>query len=277
MSDLLIDQGDGDQSLKKLLPFVRLQSFTPESPSIVRTTIDLPNRNGLVLRQRRVKYKERKIKAVFLIKAESPEHFYLYRSALSKLFVQDIPYYVTHSFSPGVRWKVVCDDSFDREKDRHKNYKEIEVEFLALDGLAESKFTTETPLNIEGEHFFPGMNIPDQNEIPYHFKDTADFKVYNASDVTIYPTEHDYTVEMYLAGTNITIANRTTAESFTIKGTLNSKQKVEIRRIYTLINNTAGVKTSGRFPSLAPGFNSFYVQNASAVDIQFKTRFYYKE
>ncbi|KIN56344.1 phage tail domain-containing protein [Bacillus subtilis] len=276
MFDLLIDQGDGDQSLRSLLPFVRLQSFTPESPSIGRTTLDLANRNGLVQRQRRVKYKERKIKAVFLLSARSPEHFYLYRDALAKLFVQDVPYYITHTFTPGVRWKVVCDDVFDREKNREKNYKEIELEFIALDGLSESKYTSETALNVAGEHFFSGMNIPDQNDIPYRFKDVADFKVYNASDVTIYPTEHDYTVEMYLAGTNITIANRTTGESLTIKTTLNSTQKVEIRRQYVFVNDSAGVKTSGRFPSMAPGYNSFYVQNASAVDIRFKTRFYYK-
>ncbi|MDX5483654.1 phage tail family protein [Bacillus pumilus] len=268
------DYGEGLQLISEHLPFLRCVKFTPVSASIERQTAVVANRPGLKQTSKKVRFKERKIKARFYIKAKSTDQFNRYRAALTRELVREEPYYISCSFSPGIRYLVTCDDEIEIEKDDGKNYKEVDVEFTASLGLGETVFNTEKPLNLSGEYFYLGMNLPSQDDLKYRFTSKT-FKVYNASDVTIDPIDFDYSVTMYLTGKDVKIRNDATKEALTISGSVSKKQKIIITRQYVTIDGKMA-DTSGRFPSLRPGFNPFEIEGASSIDIRFVLRFYYK-
>lgn len=273
--EIYLDYGTGDKSLFDLLPFIkRVEAFTPEAPVIERQVTEELGGDGEVQTSPIIRYKARNIKFRIFCEVGRPEQFPLLEHRLYQMFARREPYYISDSYSPNKRFKVTGDNLETIEKEGAAFWKSIEITLRNVTGLAESKHTTEEAYNLAGENWNLGMNIPAIDNIPYKFT-TRDFNVYNGGDVRIFPSKHDYEVRMYLTGSNIKITNRTTGESLTIKKNLTSAQEVKIVGQYIVINETTGIDFSGRFPSLAEGINSFGVENASSIDIQFITRFYY--
>ncbi|MET1176929.1 phage tail domain-containing protein [Peribacillus simplex] len=276
--DLLLDFGDGEKKLSELLPKVILLSFSPPAPIIERNMQSIPGRNGLVItNQNKTLYKERQIPVKLFIKSVIPEQFYLWRHEIYKLLVRDQPYYISTTFEPYKRWLVTCDGDFAIEKDGQYMHKEFELNFTSLNGLAESKYTTtSSELNLSKERFGIGMNIPSEDH-KYKYSglwDPSQFSIYNAGDITVFPTEHDYTVEFTFVGKDVKIKNNTNGEYLIIKGSFN-KEKVNIIRQYVMVDGKVPA-TQGRFPSLVPGVNRFEITGSRSTSVAFDFRFYYK-
>ncbi|MBT2615334.1 MULTISPECIES: phage tail domain-containing protein [unclassified Bacillus (in: firmicutes)] len=277
--DLLIDFGNGEQKLSELLPKVNLLSFSPPAPIIERDVQSIPGKSGLIqTNQKKVVYKERPIPVKLLIKSVIPQQFYLWRSEVYRLLVRDHSYYISNTFEPYKRWLVTCDGNFSIEKEAQYRHKEFQVEFTCLPGVAESKYNTDSAYNLSKERFGIGMNIPNE-DLVYLFEDSNaqlpyQFRVYNGGDIRLYTTEHDFEVELTLTGKDVKISNRNTGEYLMINETL-TKAQVVIFRQYVTVNGKIA-KTTGRFPSLLPGYNLMEVSGASQKSIKFNTRFYYK-
>ncbi|MCY8294784.1 MULTISPECIES: phage tail family protein [Bacillus] len=270
------NNGLGEQSLSSLLPHFKLLSFTPDSPAIERETVKIPRINGLVLPQhpRDVVFKERSIKVEILLNSIIAENFYQYRRELYALLVKPFPYYISTDLLPNLRFLVTCDGNFSIQKEKQKNQTSFTVEFNNVTGLAESKFTSLTKQNFDGEHWSPGMNIQMRDDLEYRFKNRRRFQVYNTGDAYINPLEHDYNVTLWAAGKNVTIINHTNGEKLKIEQELKKSQRVSFIKQYTVINKTP-IKTSGRLPGLDIGMNDFEIQNTNDFEIIFDTRFYY--
>ena len=183
------NNGLGEQSLSSLLPHFKLLSFTPDSPAIERETVKIPRVNGLVLPQhpRDVVFKERSIKVEILLNSIIAENFYQYRRELYALLVKPFPYYISTDLLPNLRFLVTCDGNFSIQKEKQKNQTSFTVEFNNVTGLAESKFTSLTKQNFDGEHWSPGMNIQMRDDLEYRFKNRKRFQVYNTGDAYINP------------------------------------------------------------------------------------------
>ncbi|MBU8701184.1 putative tail or base plate protein [Bacillus paralicheniformis] len=270
------NNGLGEQSLSSLLPHFKLLSFTPDSPAIEREIVKIPRINGLVLPQhpRDVVFKERSIKVEILLNSIIAENFYQYRRELYALLVKPFPYYISTDLLPNLRFLVTCDGNFSIQKEKQKNQTSFTVEFNNVTGLAESKFTSLTKQNFDGEHWSPGMNIQMRDDLEYRFKNRRRFQVYNTGDAYINPLEHDYNVTLWAAGKNVTIINHTNGEKLKIEQELKKSQRVSFIKQYTVINKTP-IKTSGRLPGLDIGMNDFEIQNTNDFEIIFDTRFYY--
>lgn len=270
------NNGLGEQSLSSLLPHFKLLSFTPDSPAIERETVKIPRINGLVLPQhpRDVVFKERSIKVEILLNSIIAENFYQYRRELYALLVKPFPYYISTDLLPNLRFLVTCDGNFSIQKEKQKNQTSFTVEFNNVTGLAESKFSSLTKQNFDGEHWSPGMNIQMRDDLEYRFKNRKRFQVYNTGDAYINPLEHDYNVTLWAAGKNVTIINHTNGEKLKIEQELKKSQRVSFIKQYTVINKTP-IKTSGRLPGLDIGMNDFEIQNTNDFEIIFDTRFYY--
>ncbi|MGV0171073.1 phage tail family protein [Bacillus velezensis] len=279
MLDLYIDFNNsmGEQSLSRILPRFKVRSFTPDSPNIERETTTLPRINGLVLPQhpRDVVYKERDIKVDFLLDSIIPETFYQNRHELYSLLVQPFPYYISTDLLPNRRFLVTCDGNFTIAKDKQKNHATFTVGFTDILGLAESKYTSSTIQNFNGEHWSPGMGILRRDDLEYHFKNQKRFSVYNPGGAAVNTLQHDYNVFLWAKGTNVTIANRTNGEKLKIEQELKRSQKVTFIKQYTVIGDKR-LKTSGRLPTLDVGWNDFEIINSNDFEILFDTRFYYK-
>lgn len=270
------NNGLGEQSLSSLLPHFKLLSFTPDSPAIERETVKIPRINGLVLPQhpRDVVFKERSIKVEILLNSIIAENFYQYRRELYALLVKPFPYYISTDLLPNLRFLVTCDGNFSIQKEKQKNQTSFTVEFNNVTGLAESKFSSLTKQNFDGEHWSPGMNIQMRDDLEYRFKNRKRIQVYNTGDAYINPLEHDYNVTLWAAGKNVTIINHTNGEKLKIEQELKKSQRVSFIKQYTVINKTP-IKTSGRLPGLDIGMNDFEIQNTNDFEIIFDTRFYY--
>lgn len=272
---IYIDKGEGDKSIFDLLPFVkRVTKFEPAAPVIERQTGEAGTRDGLTQTAKEIRYKERDVKIRFFVDVSRPENFNMTIAAIYRFFVSEEPYYITDSYSPSRRWKVICDEPETVEKDGINNFKEVEFTVKSIHGLAESKYTTEYPINLANEQWYFGMGVPKIDELPYEFN-TFSFDVYNIGDIRIRPTDKDYQVKLWLTGKNPTITNKTTGESLTINKTLTMKDEIEIIRQYVLINDSPGIDITGRWPSLVPGYNHFYISGVSEARVKFISRFYY--
>ncbi|NPC90969.1 phage tail family protein [Bacillus sp. WMMC1349] len=270
------DNGLGEQSLNSLLPFFEVLSFTPEAPGISRETINIPRINGVILPQhpREITYTERKITVEIYMNSIIAENFYQYRHELYALLVKPFPYYISTDLLPNLRFKVTCDGNFSIPKQKEKNHVVFTVDFNNFTGLAESKSTSLTKQNFNGEHWSPGMNIQMRDDLKYMFKNQKRFQVYNTGDAYINPMQHDYHVTLRAKGKNVTIINHTNGEKLKIERELKKSESVTFVKQYTVINKKP-VKTSGRLPGLDIGVNDFEVQNTNDFDITFDTRFYY--
>lgn len=272
---IYIDKGEGDESIFDLLPFVkRVTKFEPAAPIIERQTAETGTRDGITQTAKEIRYKERNVKISFFIDISRPENFGMAISSIYRVFVSEEPYYITDSYSPSRRWKVICDEPETIEKDGPNNWKEVTLTVTSIHGLAESKYTTEYPVNLSGEQWYFGMGVPKIDELPYEF-DKFSFDVYNIGDTRIRPTDKDYQVQLWLSGKKPKITNKTTGESLTINRALTMDDEIEIIRQYVLVNDTPGVDVTGRWPSLVPGYNHFYISGVSEAKVKFITRFYY--
>ncbi|MCY7886334.1 phage tail family protein [Bacillus inaquosorum] len=278
MVKLFIDfnNGLGEQSLDSLLPQFEVLSFLPEAPKINRETISIPRRHGLILPQhpRDVTYGERKIDVEIYLNALIHENFYMYRHQLYALLVKPFPYYISSDLLPNRRFLVTCDGNFSISKEKEKTYNDFSIEFTNITGMAESKYTTKTAQNLNGENWNHGMNLRSDDNLDYYFKNKKRFSVFNAGDVQINPLDHDYNVILKATGKNITLINHTNGEKLTIEQEIQKTQEVSFLKQYTIINNKP-IKTSGRLPSLEIGWNEFEIQNTNDFNIQFDTRLYY--
>ncbi|MCY8064334.1 phage tail family protein [Bacillus spizizenii] len=279
MLDLYIDfnDGKGERELTSLLPRFSIRSFTPDSPNIERETTTMSRINGLVLPQhpRDVVYKERSIKVEFLLDSIIAETFYQNRHELYALLVQPFPYYISTDLFPNRRFLVTCDGNFSIPKDKQKNHATFTVEFTDILGLAESKYTSSTLQNFNGEHWSSGMGILMRDDLEYHFKNKKRFSIYNPGDAIVNTLQHNYNVTFWAKGKNVTIVNHTNGEKLKIEQELQRSQKVTFIKQYTVINDKR-IKTSGRLPSLDIGWNEFEIQNSNDFEIKFDTHFYYK-
>lgn len=274
MYDLIIDRGNGEEYLNEILPYVKLQSFSPEAPIANFNTTTTPYHNGLAITKQRMNYTERKITITVLVNSPNAEQYYFWRDEIYRLFLNEDPYYVTTTFQPYKRWKVICLGNFDLAKDNPNNYKSVSIEVTAIEGFSQSKYTTEDYPDLSDDKFGIGMNIG-TDKYQYSFQNQNAFSVYNLSDIPIYTTQHDFTVDMVLTGKNIQITNRMTGEFLKINESLNNND-VKIIRQYVLIDEESGPNVNGRFPSLVKGRNDFQISGATKSTISFVLRFYYK-
>lgn len=272
--DLIISyDGTREHYLSEMLPFLDFRGLSPAAPSIERQTTTLATQHGLIQTSPNVRFQETSVKAKFNLSAKSHQQFYINRQEVIRAFKRVKPFYISTTYDPNRRWLVVCDDGIDIDKDNEKKDKEFEVDFKALKGLAESKFTTSKDFNLASEHFNVGMNIPSKDNIPYSFNSKS-FTVFNGSDVALDTIQFDYQVKMKLSGKDVKITNKTTNESIVINGSVKNTQVIKCINQYVFIDDKIASK-KGRFPSLEIGDNQFVIENATSVQIDFITRFYY--
>ncbi|WP_047477079.1 phage tail domain-containing protein [Bacillus siamensis] len=274
-SDLIID----GMFLSEHLKGVSLSSFRPESPSYERQTTfthSLVDGTMTYRKGNKGRLNDKKITATFTIIASNSQQFDMKRDEIYDYLSRPDPYYVIYSPQPLKRWLVTCDDSYSVFRENGKKWKEFDVTFTAIQGAAESVYDSTASMNLADNMFHLGMNIGRDSNPVYHFKNRSTFTVENIGNVTIDPYRHNYNVEMYLEGKDITITNLTNNDTVTLVGTQSKSNKLSLFS-HHIVNGTKVIETrNGRFPTLEKGQNKFKITGATYSDIKFITHFYYK-
>ena len=205
--------------------------------------------------------------------------FELLRLKLNEIFMSGEPFYVIWTMLPYLRYKCVIDSgSVDTTQvDLVPVGQNIAMNFLCIDGFAESTATTQTPFIYDSESWGIGENLPNGVDLKYTFS-VPSFRIYNASIIPLRAEEHP--IKIIFNGdvtSELGIENVTTGQKFTLTHGLAKDANsmilnglvpfIDTQQVYSLSNHA--------YLDLAVGWNEFKITGASNFTISFDTHFYY--
>lgn len=202
----------------------------------------------------------------------------LQRLKVLRIFSSTEPFYVINMRTPFMRWKVVADSFAYSRLGNFWKAKNVAINLVCYDGLAESTATTSNPFTFDGGTYGIGMGIPFDTP-KYSFTNQAQFNILNPSVIPLLSNEHPVTITFKGDAPNgITIKNNTTGQSFTYYKALSSTDEFKLIGLVPMVNGVQrlGNSLSNReFVDYAIGNNDMEIVGATNFTIQFTTRFYY--
>lgn len=121
-----------------------------------------------------------------------------------------------------------------------------------------------------------GENLPNGQDLKYHFVDQSSFSVYNASDITIDPyyQRHELKIIIKHSGTAFNIRNTTTGDMYRFNGQMTNNDTLFIDGLNSYLNSDlVDNQTNYRYITLLPRWNDFKVDGADDIDIKFSFPF----
>ncbi|KRL02526.1 phage tail domain-containing protein [Liquorilactobacillus capillatus] len=123
-----------------------------------------------------------------------------------------------------------------------------------------------------------GMNMPYVQQAPYQFVNPTNFRVWNASDITIDPYYQNHQLQLIMKhdGYGFSLINHTTGKEWSYTGKTTSSDTILLDGINTFKNgNIDNNNTDYGYLTLAPGWNEFSVAGIGDLDILFHFKFIY--
>jgi hypothetical protein len=147
-------------------------------------------------------------------------------------------------------------------------------------GYRYSLYRSDSPYTFKQNGWQFGMNLPvSPSNVGYHFT-TNQFKVYNASDITVDPyyQNHDLQMIIRFTGSSLKIHNKTTNTTWTYNESSDSSHKIvwdgSLLTTY-LDDQQVNGKTDFGYIKLATGWNDIECTGANHLDITFSFPFIY--
>lgn len=253
-------------------------------------------------------YRARSITIPFALKAPSLIAYSLHRDLLFKLINSREPFYIRelrrakrmsyafvdtnesarmdstsdNQYVGGKRYMVRLQSTFDLEQ--FDVYGEGELVFETVEmpfaeSIGKTRDIDENGLNYNDALWSYGMGLNYEDAAQLYSHQGTSFSIFNASDISIHPYEHDLKIEISeVVGSTefLEIKNTTNNSMFKVNEAVGN----ELTIVIDGPNVTSGGsqyyrKTNKRFITLEPGWNHFTVSGASSIKILFDFRFYY--
>ncbi len=122
-----------------------------------------------------------------------------------------------------------------------------------------------------------GMNLPNGQDLQYHFVNTHNFDIYNASDIDLDPREK-YPVQIIVTGFHgkFDMINETTGDEIVYTESLNPEDTLVWDKLSVFKNGKLDNTSSNlAWIRLKRGWNHFKIYGYDNVDIRFHFRFVY--
>lgn len=122
-----------------------------------------------------------------------------------------------------------------------------------------------------------GMNLPNGVDLQYHYVNQHEFRIYNASDITVDPLKR-YPLQIIVTGYNghFDMLNKTTGDEVAYTGSLSPDDTLVFDGLNVYKNGKiANEETNLAWVRLKPGWNEFKIYGYDKVDIKFHFRFVY--
>lgn len=122
-----------------------------------------------------------------------------------------------------------------------------------------------------------GMNLPNGQDLQYHFVDTHEFDIYNASDIDIDPVQH-YPLQILVTGYNghFDMINETTGDEVIYSASITPSDRLLFDSLNVYKNGVLDNEdTNFGWIRLKAGWNHFKIFGYDKVDIRFHFRFVY--
>lgn len=132
-------------------------------------------------------------------------------------------------------------------------------------------------MNYDQDLWQVGMNLPNGQDLQYHFVNQHEFDVYNASDIDIDPRQK-YPLQIILTGFNgkFDMINETTGDEIIYASPLDPSDTLVWDNLSVYKNgNVDNGATNLAWIRLKRGWNHFKIFGYDKVDIRFHFRFVY--
>ncbi|CCF28025.1 Putative uncharacterized protein [Leuconostoc citreum LBAE E16] len=218
------------------------------------------------------------IPLTFDVTARDNYDYELQRLKVLRIFSSTEPFYVINTRTPFLRWKVVADSFTYPRLGNFWKAKNVAINLVCYDGLAESTATTLEPFTFADGTYGIGMGIPFETP-KYSFTNQAQFNILNPSIIPLLSNERPVTITFKGdAPKGLTIKNNTTGQSFTYFKSLSKTDEFKLIGLVPMVNGVQrlGNGLSNReFIDYAIGNNAMEIVGSTNFTIQFTTRFYY--
>ena len=218
------------------------------------------------------------IPLTFNVTARDNYDYELQRLKVLRIFSSTEPFYVINMRTPFLRWKVVADSFTYPRLGNFWKAKNVAINLVCYDGLAESTATTLDPFTFDGGTYGIGMGIP-LDSTGYQFSNQNKFTILNPSIIPLLASERPVKVVFKGDAPNgLTIKNNTTGQEFKYLKQLTSSDEFKLIGLVPIVNGVQrlGNELSNReFLDYAIGNNDIEIIGSNNFTIQFITRFYY--
>lgn len=215
------------------------------------------------------------IRAQILFYSRDIWDFYLFRNEIFKLFASQDPFYIITNREPGKRWKVRVASAYEIEPKAFGHYGEFNIVFKSASAFCESVGTTLDPFTFDSNLWQIGQGLISE-DTKYSYN-TSTFRIFNAGDVTIDPSNMPLKIRFIGASKNLAIKNVTTGDVWSYTGETINGSVIELNGVKSTRNGTSifGATNWGLI-TLKEGWNDFILSGAIGdFKIEFDFRFYY--
>lgn len=200
----------------------------------------------------------------------------LKKHELARFFMQKGLYRIRTDAEPGIV-KFVRAGNFTIETPQMTTYKDFTIPFENPSGVKWSLAYSDQLMEYDQNLWQIGMNLPDGQDLKYHYVDTHEFDIYNASDIDLDPRQR-YPLQIILTGFNgsFDMVNQTTGDEVVYTGGLSSDDTLILDGLSVYKNGKiANQDTNLGWIRLKRGWNHFKIYGYNHIDIRFHFRFVY--
>lgn len=195
---------------------------------------------------------------------------------LARFFMQKGLYRIRSDAEPGIV-KFVRAGNFTIETPQGRNSQQFTIPFENPSGVKWSFAYSDQLMDYDQNLWQVGMNLPNGQDLHYHFVNTHEFDVYNASDIDIDPRQK-YPLQIILTGFNgkFDMINETTGDEIIYASPLDPSDTLVWDNLSVYKNgNVDNGATNLAWVRLKRGWNHFKIFGYDKVDIRFHFRFVY--
>lgn len=195
---------------------------------------------------------------------------------LAKFFMQKGIYRIRTDAEPGIV-KFVRAGNFTIERPQMTTYKEFSIPFDNPSGVKWSYAYSDELMEYSKDLWQVGMNLPNGQDLQYHFINTHNFDIYNASDIDLDPREK-YPVQIIVTGFHgkFDMINETTGDEIIYTEPLAPEDTLVWDKLSVFKNGKLdNGATNLAWIRLKRGWNHFKIYGYDNVDIRFHFRFVY--
>lgn len=195
---------------------------------------------------------------------------------LTRFFMQKGLYRIRSDAEPGIV-KFVRAGNFTIETPQGRTSQQFTIPFENPSGVKWSFAYSDQLMDYDQDLWQVGMNLPNGQDLHYHFVNTHEFDVYNASDIDIDPRQK-YPLQIILTGFNgkFDMINETTGDEIIYASPLDPSDTLVWDNLSVYKNgNVDNGATNLAWIRLKRGWNHFKIFGYDKVDIRFHFRFVY--
>ena len=196
---------------------------------------------------------------------------------IARFFMQKGLYRIRTDAEPGIVKFVRAGNFTIKNPEDHSHYIQFTIPWENPSGVKWSLPYSDDLMEYDQDLWQYGMNLPNGEDLQYHYVNTHNFDIYNASDIDIDPVER-YPLQIIVTGFHgkFDMVNETTGDEIVYTEPLNPEDKLVWDNLSVYKNGELDNGSSNlAWIRLKQGWNHFKIYGYDNIDITFHFRFVY--